>query len=118
MDSKTTCILQGTLLGVLSNGPWFMWCLFLQLKYNNLLSPCIIFFKTVDDDYGIDDDGPVPLEANSDEPIEVPLTEISLAQNLQRQLQLTIDPLRDSDCHGVDIYLAVVDFLVNVCNRM
>ena len=89
-----------------------MWCLFLQLKYNNLLSPCIILFKTVDDD------GPVPLEANSDEPIEVPLTEISLAQNFQQQLKLTIDPLRDSDCHGVDIYLAVVDFLVNVCNRM
>ena len=80
-----------------------MRCLFLQLKYNNLLSPGIILFKTVDDDYGIDGDGPVPLE-DSDEPVEVPLTGISLAQNFQQQLQLTIDPLRDSDCHGVDIY--------------
>ena len=75
------------------------------------------FFKTVDDDYGIYDDGPVPLE-DSDEPVEVPLTGITLTQNFQQHLQVTIDPLRDSDCHGVDIYLAVVDFLVNECNRM
>ena len=53
---------------------------------------------------------------DSDEPVEVPLTGIMLTQNFQQQLQVTIDPLHDSDCHGVDMYLAVVDFLV--CNRM
>ena len=74
-------------------------------------------FKTVGEEYGIDDDGPVPLE-DSDEPVEVPPTGIALTQNFQQQLQVTIDPLRDSDCHGVDIYIAVVDFIVNVCNRM
>ena len=47
-----TCILHGT-LGVLSIGQWFIWCLFLQLKHNNLLSPCIILFTTVDDDLAL-----------------------------------------------------------------
>jgi len=93
-----------------------MWFLFLQLKHNKLFSP-LYLFKTVDEEYGIDDDGPVPLE-DSDEPVEVPPTGITLTQNFQQQLQVTIDPLRDSDCHGVDIYLAVVDFIVNVCNSM
>lgn len=59
----------------------------------------------------------MPLE-DRDEYVDVPPTVINLGQNFQQQLQVTIDPLRDSDCYGVDIYLEVLFFLENVCNTM
>lgn len=73
--------------------------------------------QVIDDDYGIDVDGPVPLE-DRDEYVDVPPTVINLGQNFQQQLQVTIDPLRDSDCYGVDIYLEVLFLLENVCSTM
>ncbi|XP_073237665.1 uncharacterized protein [Porites lutea] len=63
--------------------------------------------QVIDDDYGTDVDGPVPLE-DHDEYVDVPPTVINLGQNFQQQLQVTIDPLRDSDCYGVDIYLECI----------
>lgn len=53
-----------------------------------------------------------------DEYVDVPPTVINLRQNFQQQLQVTIDPLRDSDCYGVDIYLEVLFLLENVCSTM
>ena len=53
----------------------------------------------------------MPLE-DHDEFVDVPPTVINLGQNFQQQLQVTIDPLRDSDCYGVDIYLEVLFLLV------
>lgn len=71
----------------------------------------------MDDDYGIDVDGPVSLE-DHDEYVDIPPTVINLGQNFQQQLQVTIDPLRDSDSYGVDIYLEVLFLLENVCSTM
>lgn len=59
----------------------------------------------------------MPLE-DRDEYVDVPPTVINLGQNFQQQLQVTIDPLRDSDCYGVDIYLEVLFLLENVCSTM
>ena len=63
----------------------------------------------VDEEYGIDDDGPVLLE-DSDEPFEVSQTGITLTQNFQQQLEVTIEPLHDSDCYKADI-LSSCEFL-------
>ena len=59
----------------------------------------------------------MPLE-DHDEYVDVPPPVINLGQNFQQQLQVTIDPLRDSDCYGVDIYLEVLFLLENVCSTM
>ena len=59
----------------------------------------------------------MPLE-DHDEYVDVPPTVINLGKNFQQQLQVTIDPLRDSDCYGVDIYLEVLFLLENICSTM
>lgn len=59
----------------------------------------------------------MPLE-DHDEYVDVPPTVINLGQNFQQQLQVTIDPLRDSDSYGVDIYFEVLFLLENVCSTM
>lgn len=55
----------------------------------------------------------MPLEDHN-EYVDVPPTVTNLGQNFQQQLQVTIDPLRDSDSYGVDIYLEVL-FLLKKC---
>lgn len=59
--------------------------------------------------YGIDIDGPVPdVEENS---VWVPPTPTPLNADSLTTLQTLIDPLRESDSFGIDIFLQVKEFL-------
>ena len=53
--------------------------------------------------YGIDGDGPLA-EANADDYIEVPETQINITEEQQNQLQMLVEPLADDDNHGITLY--------------
>ena len=75
------------------------------------------------EDYGIDFDGSHPTEEfdgpvsfNEITSVEVPQTEMSITQEAYQQLSRSINPLRDSEFNGVDIYLEVLRFVMTVNN--
>ena len=73
-----------------------------------------LYFNLQDefDEYGIDWDGPLPCEAEMDvESIVVPVTNTPLSQEEYHQLSLCINPLRESNSYGIDIYLEVKEFV-------
>ena len=57
-------------------------------------------FQDEVEQYGLDWDGPLP-ESDSDEMIELPLTECPLNLQETQELKQAIDPLRNSDCYGI-----------------
>jgi hypothetical protein len=69
--------------------------------------------------YGIDPDGPAPAEewdgqASADVPVvEIPPTDCPLLDDKWLELKSTIDPTRNSDCNGVDIYIETIHFIQN-----
>ena len=64
------------------------------------------------DEYGIDWDGPLPCEADIDvESVVVPVTNTPLSQEEYHQLSLRINPQRESNSYGIDIYLEVKEFV-------
>ena len=66
------------------------------------------------DDYGIDYDGPHPsqeYDGPSNETVEVPVTEMSISQEDYQRLATSINPLRESDFYGVDIYADVLQIV-------
>ncbi|XP_062509866.1 uncharacterized protein LOC134185982 isoform X2 [Corticium candelabrum] len=54
------------------------------------------------DQYGIDGNGPVPLDGLQDQTVVVPETISQLSQADLNALQLHVNPLEFSDCHGTD----------------
>ena len=75
----------------------------LQLK--NLQATAADFFDDVDDFYGIDENGPVPMEVEEDA-LVVPGSRFS-PNNVQLQELARHDPLSVTDEHGIDTYCAV-----------
>ena len=78
---------------------------------------CSFPFQIIDELYGVDFDGPHPSEEydssiSSDETssVEVPQTEMAITEEAHQQLR-TINPLRDSEVYGVDIYAEVCQIL-------
>ena len=61
-------------------------------------------FQDEVEQYGLDWVGPLP-ESDSDEMIELPLTECPLNLQETQELKQAIDPLRNSDCYGIDIFV-------------
>ena len=61
--------------------------------------------------YGIDYDGPLPLESNESSNVTVPVTNIPCSQQRHQQLVELINPFRLSDNYGIDILLDVLAFL-------
>ena len=60
-------------------------------------------------DYGIDYDGPVPLDLESVNAVHVPETTNTLSSETKKQLQEIID--RESDNTGIDLFEDVVEYL-------
>ena len=60
-------------------------------------------------DYGssIDDDIPLP-EPDS---VAVPQGRFHLSDQIQLQLHTIVDPLQESDNYGIDLYLAVIEYI-------
>ena len=67
------------------------------------------FFNSVNEQYGIDDDGPEPdLEASG---VEVPQLTYQISAHDLHQLQNTVNPLTVSENFGIDLYQNVVQFI-------
>ena len=84
---------------------------FLSFSLSLFLS---IFLSTQDEfeRYGIDWDGPLPEDATLDEAIvEVPETGCPLSPEQYQELLSSIDPLRESESYGIDIYMETVTFV-------
>lgn len=60
--------------------------------------------------YGIDWDGPVPVEEDV-ESVDVPNIENPLSHEELEELGTMISPYHDSDCFGTDLYLNVLKFI-------
>ena len=77
----------------------------LQLRSSGLAA--LDFFESVGNDYGssIDDEIPLP-EPDS---VTVPQGRFNLSE--LEQLRTIVDPLQESDNYGIDLYLAVIEYL-------
>lgn len=62
------------------------------------------------EEYGVANEGLVCPDSNSR--VEIPITNPTIDADLD-ELPKIIDPMRDSDCCGVDIYLEVITYLKN-----
>ena len=73
------------------------------------------FFISIQDDYEIDYDGPIPVAdcGNTDGGIVVPPIDVSLLEEAHAVLS-TVNVLRDSNNLGVDIYEEVVQILMTM----
>lgn len=58
--------------------------------------------------YGVDSDGPLPCEP--DGIVSLPETENHLSDEIYNDLINLIDPLRESNNYGIDIFLDVLAF--------
>ena len=63
--------------------------------------------------YGIDWESPVPAESeNFDvDAVNVPETACPLSREHVDELARTVDPLRNSDSYGIDIYMETVEYV-------
>jgi len=86
---------------------------------NSYRRTAIEFSSQIDEaTYGIDYEGPTPSEewhgpllANENNPVEVPPTGCPLNDSDWQELNTNFDPTRESVCHGVDIYLEVLEYV-------
>ena len=78
----------------------------LLLQHSQLTA--LDFFDSVDDTYGIDEDGPE--SSNTDGTVVVPQVNFQISQTDLRQLVVTVDPLAESPNHGIDLYEQALHF--------
>lgn len=62
-------------------------------------------------DWGIDWDGPVPVE-DSRQQTDIPMTQTVLREMLEAQLQGSIDPFKTGEVFDVDIYQEALNLIV------
>lgn len=62
--------------------------------------------------YGIEHDLQVSL-ASDGEGVEVPPTDIGLSDEQMEELQSTVDPLKESQEFGIDLYLQTVQLILS-----
>lgn len=62
------------------------------------------------DEYGIDWDGPLPIE-ETEGTVEVPHVLCPLNSLVEEEIRRQINPLRESRCYGIDIYLEACSFV-------
>jgi hypothetical protein len=70
--------------------------------------------------YGIDWDGPAPFvqwDGLNDPPVEIPEVPDILIHNDYEQLLDTVDPLRQSNDNGVDLFIATKNFVLRCIER-
>jgi hypothetical protein len=52
-------------------------------------------------------------DVSSADSVEVPEVPAPTSQNGLRELNEVIDPLKESDCHGIDIYIETLEYIWN-----
>ena len=70
-----------------------------------------IFFENVEEEYGIDMEGPIPSQGRS---IVVPEVPIRLSSENFALLQQAVNPLAPSDEFGIDLYEQVLQFMSTI----
>ena len=83
----------------------------LRLQRSGLVA--MDFLEDVGDDYGIDEDG-LPSSTEDHSGVEVPEGGVSLESQQLADLQQVVDPLRESNNYGIDIYEETLHFLTNL----
>ena len=78
----------------------------LLLQHSGLAA--LDFFNTVDATYGIDDDGPIPLDKSS---VVVPEISFHLSREDFTHLQQVVNPVVASEDFGVDLYEQTLQFI-------
>ena len=68
------------------------------------------FFESVDESYGIEEEG---LAVEDEEGVPVPENRINLTDQQTTDLAQSVNPLRESDNFGIDIYEDTLHFLRN-----
>ena len=82
----------------------------LQLRNSRMVA--LDFFDNVNSDYyGVDEEG---LAANEDDAVVVPENGFNLTDEQFQQLQQSVNPLADSDNHGIELYEETIEFIVNL----
>jgi len=63
--------------------------------------------------YGVDWDGPIPLETDDSETqsVEVPLTNNPLSEEDYTEMAQIYPPLSDDNNYGISLYCSVLDFV-------
>lgn len=72
-------------------------------------------FQVDDEMFGIDWDGPLP-DITCDSHVEVPLVESPLTDSEYTELCEQINPIADSEEHGMDIYINCLEFIRSKLN--
>ncbi len=81
----------------------------LLLQHSGLAA--LDFFENVEEEYGIDMEGPVPSQGRS---IVVPEVPIRLSSENFAHLQQAVNPLASSDEFGIDLYEQVLQFMSTI----
>ena len=74
----------------------------LLLQHSNLSA--LDFFENIDNNYGIDPDGPVSVDDTEDDVITIPQTTLKFSEADYSFLQQNIDPNGPTDNYGIDLY--------------
>lgn len=52
-------------------------------------------------------------DVSSTDSVEVPEVPLPTLQNGLQELNETIDPLKESDCYGIDVYIETLEYVWN-----
>ena len=70
------------------------------------------FFDAVPDAYGVDHDLGISVDdADNEERVEIPSTEIEISQEQVSELESRVNPLDESDNFGVDLFTQTLQFI-------
>ena len=73
----------------------------------------IAVFQEEIDNYGIDWDGPLVNQAEIEEIVDVPELP-NISNEAEQELRQLVDPIRESDRYGLDIYMETLQFVQTV----
>ena len=85
----------------------------LHYVWGEKLTKCNFLLQNEIQQYGIDWAGPVSEETDAEVHVEVPLTRNPLNEAQFQELTREIDPLKDSDCYGIDIFVETLEKVNN-----
>ena len=75
----------------------------------------LVSFDAVQDTYGIDEEG-VGSPGSDEEGVVVPPLDFGLTEEQLRELQAAVNPLRDSEEFGIDLYIHSLEFIEAVAS--
>ena len=82
------------------------------LRLRNSGQVAVDFCDNLDELYGVDfEEDIIPHNGPGDDGVVIPVNRLNLTDEQVEELKANIDPLADSDDHGLDIFQQTLDFL-------